>query len=275
MNLKTRNKYRDFFGQDVFCTDEVKDYIMDFIERESITKLPKFSDYFSIFSDLVYPVLIKKGSDNYCHFFITDSNNPATIKEVALLPSPNGGSISYFYTDNAGYYIEKNFDISNDNNILHINKRIDNTCISVEYADGCDSSIRTTIKSIDPSNSCVDKYVEISLDDGILLENLEYGFIEETLAAFANDIFAIRSSSLSFYEVISHYADDFSVAINNNGECLKFSYITEKGCRLSAKLLNKDYGISISINPKANLTDVKSLYASFLATNFGIVEKNS
>lgn len=269
MNLKNKNKHRDFFGQEVFCTDAVKDYIVDLIDNQSITKLSTFSEYLLPFNDIVYPVLLTKTDNN--HLFVTDSNKPATIKEISLCPSPQGGTISLFYKDEAGYSIEKTFSLI-DSNLIYINKAIDNIQISVGYSDGIDSSIYAIVKSVDSLTDFVQKHIEVSLDDFLVLENLEYGFIEETLAAFKSDKFIIRSSSLEFYDIFSHYSDAFSVEIHNNGECLKFATIPEKGSRLSAKLLTPKYGVSISINLQPTLDEVKNLYFSFLSTNFEIFD---
>lgn len=269
MNLKNKTKYRDFFGQEVFCTDDVKNYILNLVENQSIAKVTKFYEYLSPFGDIVFPVLVRKNLDD--HLFITDSSTPPIIKEIALSPSTNGGTISLFYTDESGYYTEKNYSIET-NTLLYINKTIDNIFISVGYTDGPDSSVYAIVRATDELSETSHKYVEASLDDFILLENLEYGFIEETLDAFKNNKFIIRSSSLAFIDIFSHYSDNFSVAITDNGECMKFSTFSDNATKLSAKLLTQEYGISISIVPHDSLDEVKSLYASFLSTNFGIVD---
>ena len=269
MKIKTNTKKsRIFFGQNVFCTDDVKVYILDLVEKHCFFKVTEFPEYLSIFNDIVFPVLVQKKSEN--HLLITDSSIPAITKEIAFYPSPNGGTISWFYTDEFGSKIEKNFSIET-NALLYMSKATNNISIRIGYTDGIDSSIYTIAKSVDPLTNTSNICVEASLDDSILLENLEYDFLEEILVAFKNNKFVVRSSSLDFVDVFNNFSDNFTVTINVSGESIKFSNFFDTGVKLSAKLFNTDYAICISINPKTNLVDLKNLYASFLSTNFGII----
>lgn len=272
MNLRKVRKYRKFFGQEVFCTDEVMDSLSDLIKAESITKFSKFSDYITIFDDLVYPVLIKKSDENSFHFIITDTNNPASIREFSLKNSPTGGSISHFFKTEDGHSVEKNYSIFG-NNLLYVQKQIDNIYISISYADGGldPSIIYINIKSSDPSTGFITKNVDITLYEHISLEELEKSFMQKILDGFASDLFTIRSSILPFYDVISEFVTSFDVSIEQNKESLNFSFYKDKGFKLSAHLNTPDYSVAFLTKRKKNLNTLKKFYASFLTTNLDII----
>lgn len=270
---RKNKKYRKLSNQEVFCTDDVMDNLMDLIEGEAITKFSKLSEYISIFDDLVYPVLIKQSKNNSFHFVITDTNDHPNIREFNLLNSPNGGSISHFYQSEDGWKVEKNFDLAS-HNTLYIQKELDNMRVSLAYASGGldKSTIRINLKEGDFSTGFVRKNVDITMYANIPLEDLEIDFMKKIVGGFSNSLFTIRSSTLPFYDVISKYVTSFDVSIEQNKDSLDFSFFKEKGFKLSAKINTPNYKVAFESERISSLNTLKKFYASFLANNLEIID---